>query len=223
MNKLSDSTNLLISWILVTILAPIAGAGVASLSLGYIGGGWLHPLTVGIGFLVWGFALGVGQWAILRTRLKKVWLWILFTGIGFPGGLFLGVLASVVARRSDDLISSLILGTTLGAILGVFQWLVLSKKVKNSIWWIPISTLTWGIDLTFMMECPSLEFMEYPSLELERLIWDPILEFGIAMGVFWGIPVGVLSGIAIAFLLRRTNIIQTITPQGKTSQDVLPS
>ncbi len=208
MNKLSDSTNLLIFWILVTILAPIVSTEVALVSVNDMSVHW--TVTLLIELIVWGILLGVGQWAILRTRLKKVWLWIPFTAIAFPCSYVFGPL--VHDGRDDYLIMSMVPGI----VLGIFQWLVLYKKVKNSIWWIPASILSWTIGIFFSEEY-------YDLISLEQFGWDPPLQLGVMLGIFLGIPVGVLSGIAIAFLLRRTNITQTITPQVKTSQDVLPN
>jgi hypothetical protein len=207
MNKFLDNSALVILWILVIILAPTVGSGIVAVFMAF-DVSWAHTLP--IGFLVCGILMGAGQWAILSTRLKKIWLWIPFTGIGFPVGFFLGSLAGVFV--GEGFLIAVIAGAILGTILGVSQWSVLCKKVKNSIWWIPISILSWTVGVTFTLENQNL-------ISFEQFGGDPIFQSGVVIGILLGISVGVMSGVSIVFLLRRTSAIATILPKLGSNYD----
>jgi hypothetical protein len=197
MGKPYTTLRLLSHWILVTACGPIVAAVIVVVAM-EIGISWAHALPVA--FVVCGLLMGLGQWVVLSARLKRVWPWIPLTAVGFPGGFVLGSFTSLIIDEVDPYLTmSLVLGTLLGG----FQWLVLSKKVRNSIWWIPASILSWviGINLTLA----SLDLINFTDF-LRGI--DFILLLGILLGVF----VGILGAVPVALLLRKTGIIQTTHP-----------
>lgn len=106
----------------------IAGWVLASLvSWSLIGGsvgaiGWVAPRTLNLGiratfgvldgFLV-GALLGVGQWFILRQQVKKAWVWILTSALGWGVGLAIGWSVGGILRLKSHLFLSELVGLTL--------------------------------------------------------------------------------------------------------------
>ena len=88
-------------------------------------------------------AIGWGFW----------WLWVLLTIVGLAVGFLVGfVLGHVV-------LGNVSVGIGIGAVVGIFQWLLLRRHIPHSAWWIPaaiigltvplglygIAWLIWGI------------------------------------------------------------------------------
>ena len=106
-----------------------------------------------------GLAVSVGQWAILRTRLEKSWMWIPATAISIPLGFLIGFwvkdslilhslyMVSPLIVPSVDWIFPFIMPSVAGMFIGLLQCFALHKKLKASFGWILISGLSWGIAL----------------------------------------------------------------------------
>lgn len=106
----------------------IAGWVLASLvSWSLIGGsvgaiGWVAPRTLNLGIratfgvldgsLV-GALIGVGQWFILRQQVKKAWVWILTSALGWGVGLAIGWSVGGILRLKSHLFLSELVGLTL--------------------------------------------------------------------------------------------------------------
>ena len=107
----------------------IAGWVLASLvSWSLIGGsdlgaiGWVAPRTLNLGSratfgvldgsLV-GALIGVGQWFILRQQVKKAWVWILTSALGWGVGLAIGWSVGGILRLKSHLFLSELVGLTL--------------------------------------------------------------------------------------------------------------
>jgi hypothetical protein len=88
---------------------------------------------------VTGLVIGSLQWLVLRAQFNRSALWILATSAGWAIGFSLGVFTA----QSFELIDwsfGLAAGIVTGAVVGVSQWLYLSRRVPRALLWIPLST-----------------------------------------------------------------------------------
>jgi len=165
------------------------------------GSDWAWVITIPAGFFVIGLVSGIGQWAVLRNYFNgdDIFLWIPLTAIGLPVGFILGTIAYFNEEQLFDKISNSWVGsygwsstTTIacvaGAFLGILQWFVIRKKLKGSLWWIPISSLIWGIGTTIIVE------HIYIKSDFEN-------------GIILGGIVGAISGITMILMLASTKEI----------------
>src|SRR5215475_11216112 len=123
----------MLSWITVTALGWIIGLSI--LVRDY------RPFRLLLlALLIGGFISGLGQWTILRTKMKKTtWEWILATTLGIPFGLFIGfqineLLLPIYVEYWSLWRALLIVLMITGLCKGVWQWLVLFGKRPSAIW-----------------------------------------------------------------------------------------
>jgi hypothetical protein len=83
-----------------------------------------------------GLALGILQWFLLKSRIDDAWWWIVASAFGWALG---SVLLILLVPESFDIFAGLIIGLT----LGTFQWIVLSRFVRWSGWWIIVNIIAW--------------------------------------------------------------------------------
>jgi hypothetical protein len=88
-----------------------------------------------------GLTIGLAQWVVLRKQIEGAEWWILVSAFGWAAGR--GLVA--VAFAPQDLI---LVGGTLGASLGLAQWLVLRRHLSRSWWWIVLSALSSAVGMT---------------------------------------------------------------------------
>jgi len=87
----------------------------------------------------------VMQWLALRPLVSAWWVaatfaaWAIFWAVNLAG--FLGNGAGVLGK----VIEGLGHGALFGALLGLFQWLVLRNSTPNAQWWIYANILGWSI------------------------------------------------------------------------------
>lgn len=109
-------------------------------------------LGVSIGL---GLAVGIAQWFIIRSIVPRSQWWILASVLGWCGILItltFMVYTAIPAPGSPEfglpIIAQLPLAgraiaqvTIAGALMGLFQWLILRSSVRQSWWWIPAHAL----------------------------------------------------------------------------------
>ena len=114
---------------------------------------WILATTLGwaLGWIVSEFAVGLtvglAQWLVLRDRLAQSRWWILASTAGWAAGR---ALAGAVIPTGNPVL----IGGTIGAILGITQFLVLRSQVRQSWWWIVLSAASWGLALTGILGAP---------------------------------------------------------------------
>lgn len=173
--------------------------------LATVGGFGLSLLLIEIGerpdMGVWsgaigGGAIGLGQWLVLRGRMKKAWWWILAGIVGWAliGVSDLGALGWV-APRTMKIPLRLIVGFTdglqIGCGLGALQWLVLCRKVRKAWLWTLVSTGSWAIGLAIGWGVGGML-----RLETNFFLGDVL-----GLAIAW-LVVGGLTGVALVSLLR---------------------
>ena len=195
MAKFSKLVSELILWILVTAFANAIGLAVG---FGFItkDSDWI--ITFPVGFTIIGILSGFGQWVMLDRQLDKVRAWIPLTILGHLLGFVLGFIFYTWLYRGDWT-RTFVISIMIGTVLGVFQWLVLHNKVKYSLWWIPISILSWGIG-------EHLSFAILNRINFYKIIWAyNNLTSGAIGGMLLGILVGIVNGVSIALMLSKSN------------------
>jgi hypothetical protein len=99
-------------------------------------------------FLV-GLFMGIGQWIVINTKIKKAYSWILATIIGFSFGVFISffgfaLLASVAGKYYKVFEWVGIIGTLSGAgmVTGFCQWVSLKRKIAGALKWSLVTGLS---------------------------------------------------------------------------------
>jgi hypothetical protein len=132
-------------WSLATIGGLILGLAILFAGLGAAINNappFLFGLVLGCTF---GLGCAVMQWLALRRLVSAWWIagtfaaWAIFWTINLAG--FLGNGTGVLGK----IIEGLGHGALFGALLGLFQWLVLRSKTPNANWWIYANVLGWSI------------------------------------------------------------------------------
>lgn len=110
-----------LKWILVSTLGWVAGLAL------------LADVVIAMGAV-----MGVMQWIVLRSLVRRAGWWILATAVGWAVG---HVVVSIVPPVEAVVVQ----GAVLGAVIGTMQWFVLRRWVYRAAWWIVMSTLGWAV------------------------------------------------------------------------------
>jgi len=132
-------------WSLATIGGLVLGLVILFAGLGAAINN-AHPFLFG---LVIGCTFGLGcavmQWLALRRLVSAWWIaatfaaWAIFWAINLAG--FLGNGTGLLGKILEGLGH----GALFGALLGLFQWLVLRSQTPYANWWIYANILGWSI------------------------------------------------------------------------------
>lgn len=134
--------------------------------------------------------MGLLQGLILRRFWRDMLKWTIATAIGLFCGAYLSaryVLADLYLGNGLETgeLDNLFVYSTLGAVLGLFQWFVLKRRVENAQWWILVNMFSWTAGGLLLRE-------------------------GLLGFVVTGIVVGVATGTTLLMLNRFP--IETISP-----------
>jgi hypothetical protein len=108
-----------------------------------------EPLASAIVGASFGALAGVAQWLVLRRHLVPSHHWTTATAFGWCVGAGLGAL--LLTRFAPDVVPggvrwTLFVGFFAGAVIGVPQRRILRRFSPSlSAWWVPISSLAWGL------------------------------------------------------------------------------
>ncbi len=133
---------------------------VLATTLGWILGGLLP------GDLWIGVTVGVLQWLVLRPLVHQAGWWISLSSVGWAMGHVVVVTAMPVGDE-------VLIGSVLGAMMGIAQWFILRRWFRGGGWWIVASTAGWGLGL-----------------------------FGLMGALLIGAVAGIVTGIVLELLLR---------------------
>ena len=125
------------------------------------------------GGIMGGWVAGLFQWGVLQVRIRGAGRWILISPVSWAIGFAL--LIGSLALRETLGFRGVLLPFVGGLVPGMLQWMVLRHGLKRAGWWIPATSVGWGLAGLF------------PPLS------SPLLG-----GVF----IGVTTATALAFLLR---------------------
>jgi hypothetical protein len=99
-----------------------------------------------------GVAVAGSQWLVLRERLPTIAdIWLSRGVISIGLGWFVGWIGSIQpfnTSHGDDklgafVISGIIIGATIGLIVGISQWRLLRQQLRHAEWWLAASLLGW--------------------------------------------------------------------------------
>ena len=128
-----------------------------------------------------GAALGIMQWLVLRRLIPQAHQWLLASLIG---GVMLAILGFVIGAAVGGPLG----GAVMGAALGTMQWLVLRCKVSRAYLFLLASIVGFALALT--------------AGEAIGFTVDGAAGW-VAGGTLFGILVGVITGVALFWLLRQ--------------------
>lgn len=105
-----------------------------------------------------GFFMGLGQWLVINTKIKRVYGWILATLIGFSAGsfisfIFFAFISSLIKdeyHRFFNLFSIIGTGAGTGIITGVCQWISLRRKMAGATKWSLVMALSFTISILIL-------------------------------------------------------------------------
>ena len=125
-----------------------------------------------VGAVVAGALVCVFQWLLLRNKIKQAHWWF-FSYIGAAAFYAL----TTMSLRSNDADLAWVAGTaSFGILLGILQWLVLRRSVRNAGWWVVACAAGWLLGMPAGQEVG----------------WNGL-----------GAVYGAITGIAIVLLLRQ--------------------
>ena len=157
-----------------------------------------------------GSTIGLAQWLVLRRELKRIGGWIVATIAGYasigtlplianawqPGWLNWAITLIVNGKMhwlarvepfepawtNASWSAGAITLTLFGFALGIVQWLVLRRCVKQAAWWIAISTIGWAMAAGLSS-----------------------ISGAVSVFASWGVPM-VITGIGMVWLLRHSTL-----------------
>jgi hypothetical protein len=158
-------------------------------SISYAGGGIISAFVtdyisgdrgVFLSFAVISMAIALGQWLVIRKRIKGlIWLWTTWLG-GTFGGFISSWASFELAFTYGDAVDLLVVYACLrGFTTGLCQWLALRKLYqKKSQWWIVITTASWYVSII----SGSMLIEKMPALR-----YVTTLAIGLIYGIFTGL------------------------------------
>lgn len=125
-----------------------------------------------------GAGIGLLQWLVIRGWVKSAVAWLAASTVGWGAGFAVGV---AIAQRLSlvEAWFGLVIGAAAGSLFGLFQWIVLRRYVSGAFWWIPVNIFAWTSGMFFYR----------PGMS--------------AMGAMYGILSGLVTGVALLWLLFR--------------------
>jgi len=133
--------------------------------------------------LIWLFSSGL-QYALLRRYLTKMGWWILTSGVGWLLSVTMVIYFDLVFMQKFGLnltfwninLKWTIFLSVMGALIGLFQWFLLRRRLPKAGWWILASILGWGlidpiIGLPFTGVFDILAIGIFPALATAICLW----------------------------------------------------
>lgn len=180
---------------LAWFLASAMGYGIgAILGTGLAYGPLFNGVPEGVLSTIIGIVMGaLGgylQWIVLRERVAGAGLWWLASALGF--GSAMG--AIVAADTGENYAMAVVLmGSVLGVVSGILQWLILRRKVAQAGWWLVASCIGSLVGI--------LDFRFVIALGEAGKWTQAILTFGLVFGAGYG----AISGAILIWLLRQSS------------------
>jgi WD40 repeat protein len=140
-----------------------------------------------------GAIIGLCHWLVLRSKISGGSYWIPATAIGLSvSGIIVGIVLGMMSSSKFDAIPFAILfaglgATIVGGAIGLSQWLVIHRKVKQANWWILATIVGWN--------CAIYAVLFMTKLPINGLIAVPV---GATI-------LGMVTGVAFVFLFDQSS------------------
>jgi len=134
-------------WFLGTLIGWLVGALIAiGLSYAVVGLFFADETNLIVG-LVMGAIVGLAQLIAVRGALPLTgrWVWGAAAGLGIP--FVVGVVVSAVWFNVTEASNTwlVLVGLAGGGLAGLLQAPVLRRRTAHALWWIPASSVSWGV------------------------------------------------------------------------------
>ncbi len=150
-----------------------------------------------------GSAVGLAQWAVLRTRIasltRRTWLVATVGGavIAWASGMAIGTFAGDAFASSDEdmpIVAGLVIGAIAGVLLAGPQWVALRRTGVAAPWWIPAHAFGWSLGMV-------VAFAGVGALPSSAaLVFTMIAMAGTGLGM--GALVAAITGLALVDAIR---------------------
>lgn len=185
-------------WAAWLLLAAFAGAldSASAISTLHPGVGQEAPITnLNFSVLLAAPLLGIGQWLVLRQKIRRAGWWVLATGIAAIPALVAASIVLIVAGAFGGFQAPGLIPTAFAlalgwAMIGLGQWIVLRRQVTQSGWWIAISAAAGAASAVGAAAAGGSSSTTVLALLL--------------VGLAGGAAYGVISGVGLGLLLART-------------------
>lgn len=186
--KSTPNTVFWLRWVISSALGVAVGFVAAGALLDSVGGAPFDRLNDVVSFGLVAGGLGLGQWRSLSRIVAGAGAWPLATLVG---GVAAGALADVLAGG----INAIAVFAGFGLLIGVAQWLVLSRWVGQAWWWVIASTLGWTLGIRALSVVNASGLAESLAVS-DRL--GPALDYALM-----GALAGVVTGATLVWLARQ--------------------
>lgn len=190
-NQMNTSRGYWLAWFLASSMGygmgAILGASVAYRFFPTDTFDAANGITLGI---VMGAIGGYFQWVVLRERIAGVGLWGLASALGFGSAILAGGAATITSENVA--MTVVLIGSVLGVVTGILQWLILRRKILRAGWWLLATLLGSLVGATTIPMAAALG---------EAGKW------GLAMmtfGLGFGAGNGAITGATLVWLLRQS-------------------
>ena len=210
--------NLWAQWVLATMAGAALGWTAGLYTVTSVPG----PFNSNIIWIVAGLSLGVVQWLVLRSHIRRAWQWIAASVVGWLvafniGSLVFGILTDVLNGPGLSLFESavsanatvsglavlfivwLLIGAAGGAVAGGVQGFVLRQYFPRAAWWVAANALGWGVGLgsSWFAVLATLTFIVPPPSNVAAGIM-----VGTPLALVGGAVSGAITGYALIRILR---------------------
>lgn len=150
---------------------------------------WLARILVPV---TAGFIVGFLQWSVLRQYLTHCADWILYGGAGWSLGYALALV--IIQRLNETPLGALIGYAVFGIIIGVMQWPVLRREIRDAVPWVLANVVAWATGF-------------YISQAVLNIVAsDDIISQALSTAVISGVTglvAGGITGLALVWTVRR--------------------
>lgn len=163
-----------LGWTLISttcwIIGPMAGLVVGGLAGAAVNEAIREIASLTILAAMLGTTLGIGQWLVLHRRLHAVGWWIPVSTITITVGTTISI-ALAEAGIWIETNSAWSLWITLGAALGIGQWLILRRRLRSAGWWIPATMVSMAVTWVGLSAGQWYAFSAYGALTGAVMVW----------------------------------------------------
>jgi hypothetical protein len=185
-------------WAAWLLLAAFGGAldAASAISNLHPGVGQDAPITsLNYSVLLAAPLLGIGQWLVLRQKIRRAGWWVLATGIAAIPALVAATIVLIGAGAFGGYTAPGLIPTAFAlalgwAMIGFGQWIVLRRQVRQSGWWIAASGAAGAASAVGAAAAGGNSSTTVLALLL--------------VGLAGGAAYGVISGVGLGLLLART-------------------